>query len=289
MTLAPATGFFDASDGLKLFCDWYLPADAAATPRAVIVVAHGYGEHAGRYAQVARRLAAGGFAVMTFDTRGHGQAGGRRGHCDAFDEFLLDLDRACGQARAGVPDRPLAILGHSHGGLVTLRALAEPGRTPKGVAAAVLASPFLGLALKVPPVKAAVGRLASRLFPKLSLPNGIDPKTLSHDSRVAEAYMSDRFNHHVATARWFTEVTAAQAYVAANASHITLPTLWLVAGGDLVADSAAARRVYEAAGGDKTLRVYDGLYHELLNETDADRERVLGDLEAWLSARFPAP
>src|SRR6266545_4386016 len=105
------SGFFDAPDGVKLYAEWYPPD--RPEPRAGAILVHGYADHSGRYAHVARHLAARGFAVMTYDYRGHGQAGGRRGHCDHFDEFVGDFDRACDRARIVLGERPLVVLAHS--------------------------------------------------------------------------------------------------------------------------------------------------------------------------------
>lgn len=276
-------GFFDSTDGLKLYADWYAPE--AGTPRAGVVLMHGYADHSGRYAHVGKRLAASGYAVMGFDYRGHGQAGGRRGHCDAFDEYLGDFERACARVRDAVGGRPLVVVAHSHGALIALRALCDPTRVPTGVAALAVASPYLGLALKVSPLKVAAGRLASRLAPRLTLKNEIVSEDLSHDPEMVAAHRADRDCHAVATARWFTEATRAQEWVGAHAAGLALPSLWLVAGEDRIADPAVTRRVFAAAGGDKRLELYAGFFHEVFHERD--RDRVLGDLERWLSPRFP--
>lgn len=273
------SGFFDAADGLKLYGDWYAPKNAEV--RAGILVVHGYADHGGRYAELSCHLADHGYAVFAFDYRGHGQAGGARGHCDSFEEYLRDLERAIARAQMGIGDRPLALFAHSHGGLIALRALCEPGRMPPNVKAVALSSPFLGLAMKVSPVKTGLARVASRLVPRLSLPNGIDPSFLTHDEKAIAARRVDRFCHSVATARWFREATAAQAYVLAHASRIALPTLWLLAGDDRIADVEVARRAYEAAGGKKELKIYPGFYHEVWNEDR--RGLVFSDLDRWLS------
>ncbi len=290
MQAADPTGAFSSSDGTRLFARWTGPASASPgqSPRASIVIVHGYGEHSGRYEHVAKRLAAAGFAVLLFDYRGHGHAAGPRGHCDRFEEYFGDLASACDQARARSPEAPLVLVGHSHGGLIVLRALAEPGRRPAGVVAATVSSPFLGLAIKVPALKVAAARLASKIHPKLALPNGIAAADISRDVEVITAYMSDPLNHHVATARWFTEAQAAQAYVAEHADRITIPMLWQIGGADRIADPEAAKRAAARAGGDKQVIVYDGLYHEIFNELAADRARVLDDLVGWLEKRFPA-
>jgi lysophospholipase len=180
----------------------------------------------------------------------------------------------------------VAIVAHSHGALITLRALCEPGRTPPVVVAAALSSPYLGLAMKVPRAKIIAGKVMSRIWPSLALANGIESRVLTHDADMVAAHDADPLVHKVATARWFTEATAAQEYVAAHADRVAIPTVWLIAGDDRLADPAVARQVYEKAGGEKTLHVYDKLFHEVFNEIE--REQVLADLTKWLSSRLPA-
>jgi alpha-beta hydrolase superfamily lysophospholipase len=258
----------------------------AGIPRATLVVVHGYAEHTGRYAGLVKALVARGYATFSYDYRGHGRATGPRGHVDRFVEYVDDLRAACEAARTAVPGRPLVLLAQSHGGLVALRALLDPQHAPD-VAAAVLTAPFLGLAMEVPAWKTVLGRAASRIAPRLAMPNGLNPDDFSHDPAIATDYRNDPLNNKVATARWFTEMTAAQTYVRAHAGRLRVPTLWLLAGNDRVVSTPAAETVYAAAAGDKTLHRYDGLYHELYNEREPDRSRVLADLFSWLDGRFP--
>jgi alpha-beta hydrolase superfamily lysophospholipase len=279
--------FFEGSRGLKLWAEGY-PADGA--PRAAVLLVHGYAEHGGRYADVAQKLAEAGYTAMTFDYRGHGRAQGARGHCDRFVDYLDDLDRARARLAAAVPGRPIVLLAMGHGGLIALRALCEPERWKlPGVEAAILVSPYLGTKLLVPAWKVVAGRVASRLYPRLSIPHGLDPENFSHDPASNAAFTADPLTNRVGSARWHTEMLAAQAYVADRAPHIGLPTLWLVAGDDRVVDSDVTRSVFARVGGDsdkdKQLHVYEGLYHELLNEIG--KEQVLANLEAWLASRFP--
>lgn len=276
---------FDAANGLRLHCDWHMPPVLPA--RAGLVILHGYDDHGARYGHLARRLADQGFAAITFDCRGHGKSGGRRGHCDRFEEYLSDLEGAFATVRAALPDIPLGLVAHSHGSLIALRLLCEPARTPPGLRAAVLSSPYLRLRAKPPALKVLFARLASSIVPHLALDNGLKPTQMSHDPETIEAHRSDPLMHHVATARWFTESIAAQDYVVAHVGRLSVPTLWLVAGADPVADAAVTSSVYQRASGDKAIHVYEGLYHELFHELG--RERVFGDLEAWLSSKFPLP
>ena len=281
MPQALASGPFSSSDGLSLYGEHY---PAVAPARGNVLIMHGYADHGGRYREVARRLASLGFNVLAMDYRGHGRAAGQRGHCEKFDEFLGDF--AQGTKQFPSDGKPLVVVAHSHGCLIALRGLCEPGRIP-GISAAVLSSPFLGLAMKVSPLKLLVAKVASRAMPTLALPNGVDPSVISHDHTVVEARRVDGLCHDVATSRWFAEATAAQAYVSDNAARISVPTLWLVAQDDRIANAKVTQLVFEHAGGDKKLCLYPGFFHEVFNEVE--RARVFSEMEAWLSSRFPAP
>jgi alpha-beta hydrolase superfamily lysophospholipase len=266
--------FFNARDGLRLYYRRWRPAGA----RGAIGLIHGFAEHCGRYDWLAESLADTGWAVAAMDYRGHGQSGGRRAHVDRFDEYLHDCHAFIDEMAAdGLAEQPI-LLGHSQGGLIAAR-LAESA--PERLSRLVLSSPFIGLAMRVPAPKAWVGRVVARWLPTLSLATGLDPAWLTHDQRIVDAYSADPLVSHRATARWFTEVTRAQQLTRQEAERLELPLLVLQAGDDRLASPDATREFFQAAGSqDKQLEVYDGLYHELFNETE--RERVLADLLAWL-------
>src|SRR5262249_17718798 len=255
--------------------------------RALIVVVHGFAEHSGRYARIIGQLADRGYAVFAYDYRGHGRATGARGHADRFERYVDDLRAACAAARRHAPGKRMALLAQSHGGLIALRALCDPDRS-LDAAAAGLASPVLGVALEVPAWKKVLGRVASRAVPRLTMPHGLNADDFSHDPQVAPDYRADPLNHKVATARWYTEMIAAQAYVLENAARIQVPTLWLLAGDDRVVSVPAAEAVFARAGGGKKKYRSDGPYHALYLERADDRARVVADLFSWLDGRFPA-
>ncbi len=278
--------YFDAADGLKLHALWQPTPEGALRGGAVVV--HGYADHAGRYEHVAAHLYGLGFTTMSFDYRGHGKAGGQRGHVDRFEQYLGDLEAAIGALAKEIGDQPIMIVSHSHGGLMTLRWLTDPSRAPelkRRVRGAVLSSPFLGLAMKVNPLKTMLGKAASRVAPRLSMPNGIKTVDLTHDAEMLARTEADQLRHSVATSRWFTEMQAAQAYVEANVGRLDVPTLWVVAGDDRLADAKATQRIAARAGGDKKIVVYDGFFHEILNETE--RKRVFDEIDRWLAAKLP--
>jgi len=281
-------GRFSAIDGTSLYCEWYLPAE---TPRGVAVVMHGYGEHAGRYGEVARVLTDAGLSVLAYDARGHGRSDGQRGYVDGFRDYLADFEGAIEEAQRrnraafALDDAlPVVLVAHSNGALVALRALADPRRAYPNVVGVVLSSPFLRLNVPVTRVKSALGRVAGRYAPKLSLPSELRIEALTHDQDKIAARRADPLCHDVATARWFTAAERAQSFVRHNIRRVTVPTLWLVAGGDRIADPEATRAVHTLLRAPSRYREFAGMHHEVFNEVD--RERAFTLVREFLTERL---
>ncbi len=236
----------------------------AATPAAVVAIVHGYGEYGGRYAHVMGAWADRGIASVAIDLRGHGRAAGRRGFCERFGEYLDDtreLERLTADKTV-----PAFLFGHSLGGLVAASsALARPTLW-RGL---LLSAPFFGLAMEVPRIKLMAGKIASRLVPTLSLPNGIRGSDVTHDRAVARAYEEDPLVFHVANARWLTEVQAAQRRAIENAGTLSLPLYAVMGTDDRISKVEKAQEFFNAAGArDKTWDSRVGLFHEVLNEPE---------------------
>lgn len=246
-----------------LYAEQFLPA--AGAPKGVVVVTHGYAEHCGRYRELAHVIVHAGWAALSYDVRGHGQSPGVRGFIDRFDAYLEDLAAVQAAARKLVPDgAPLVLLGHSHGALITLRALCDE-HPPAHVRSAIVSSPYLALRLAVPGYKKALARVASRVAPKLAQPNALRVEDLTSDPAKQQERLADKLCLDIATARWFTESSRAQDYVAAHASRIKVPTTWLVGGADPIADPARSRTVASQVPG-ATYHDLVGLKHEVFNE-----------------------
>lgn len=243
---------------------YYASAMPSGGAKAVLGIIHGYADHGARYRHVMGALAEHGIGSIAIDLRGHGRALGPRGFCSRFDEFLDDareLRRLVDERARGLPQ---FLFGHSFGGLVATTSVLDNAGPFKGL---VLSAPFFGLALEVPRVKLLAGRLASRLYPKLGLPTGLEGKDMTHDAEKARAYDEDPLVFKNATARWFTETVGAQERALANAARLSLPLYVAFGTGDRVASMASAKRVFAAAGSaDKTWDAREGLFHEVLNE-----------------------
>jgi len=261
-----------------LYAEQFLPA---GTPKGVVVVTHGYAEHCGRYRELANVIVGAGWAALSYDVRGHGQSPGVRGFIDRFDEYLDDLAAVQAAARELVPaGAPLVLLGHSNGSLITLRALCDE-RPPQGVKAAIVSSPYLGLRLAIPGYRKVLARVASRVAPKLTLPNSLRVEDLTSDPAKQQERLTDKLCLDIATARWFTESLRAHAYVEAHAARIKIPTTWLVAGDDPIADPARSRAVAARVPG-ATYHDLVGLKHEVFNETS--RGQVFAEVRRVLAS-----
>ncbi len=272
-------GFLESWDRLRLYYQRYTPP----SPRAAVAVLHGGGDHSGRYAGLTAALVRAGFQVALVDFRGHGQSDGRRWYVDTFADYLRDVDAFVARVRAGAPSLPLLVVGHSQGAHIAALWGLSSGRE---VAGFVLSSPYLRLAMKPPPLKILGARIAGKIVPWLSVPTGIDYADLTSDPEMQAWTARDPLYGKATTPRWFEESARAQEEAIRGAAEFRYPLLVLLGDADRIADPAAGRAFFEAAGSrDKELKVYPAFRHELFNEVG--REQAYADTVAWLATRAP--
>lgn len=250
---------------------------AQASRRAALILLHGFGDHSGRYAHVAAWLAQRGIAVYALDQRGHGHSPGTRGHIARFAQYLSDVVALRKLVAAEAPG-PQLMLGHSFGGLVTLRFLET---APAGIAGAIVSSPFLAVEMRVPRWKTTLGSLLADILPALPIPTGMNLGDLCTDPSVVAATQADPLYHLVMTPRAWREITAGQRHLAAEKDRIAVPLFFGLAGNDRIVSRLTSQRFAGSLAGDVTVRVYDGLFHEILNEPR--QGEVFADLEPWLN------
>jgi alpha-beta hydrolase superfamily lysophospholipase len=268
--------------GLRLHVEHFRPP---APAQLSLVTVHGFSAHCGLYRHVGAALAARGIAVTAFDCRGHGRSDGRRGHVEAFDDFVADLGEVVAWARQREPGLPWAVLGHSLGGTIALAFALADARADRP-AALVLVAPWLKLRMKVPAPKRLAANLLARVLPTLSLANGLRAEEISRNPEVRAGFYQDPLVHHTASAGWFMATLRAQAYVRTHAEQLGVPTLMLLAGDDRIVANDANLAFARSAGATVEVRTYDGLYHELYLEPEA--ERVIADIGGWLLRRQAA-
>lgn len=279
---APQRATLRARDGtgLPLYA-WHAPT---AAPRAAIALVHGLAEHAGRYAALAARLNAAGIDVYAIDLRGHGRADGRRAWVTRFDDYLDDtqalVDYAAAQCRAR--KTPLFLMGHSMGGAIA--ALYAIERAPgSGVAFAglLLSSAALAPGRDVPHWMIAASRVMSAVWPRFPAMK-IDAALLARDAAVVEANRADPLVHHGAIpARTGAELLEAMKRIEAGRAQLRMPVLIWHGTEDKLTEPEGSRAFGAHVGSpDRTLTLYEGSYHETLN--DLDRERVIGAMMDWI-------
>lgn len=259
---------------------------APPQPQGHVLIVHGLGEHGGRYAHVAQALAAAGWAAHGYDHRGHGESDGARGAIPHHHALCADLAAVIDHLRARVPAAALILLGHSMGGLVASRFVAES----LAAAPAAWSRRVDALALSSPALDAGVGALrrlqlwlGERLLPDRPLANGLDARWVSRDAQTVREYIADPLVHDRLTARLARFIVDEGAAVVAAAARWRLPTLLLWAGADrCVAPAGAAAFAAAAPAAIVQHQCYAGLAHELFNEPE--RAEVLARLSRWLAA-----
>lgn len=242
---------------------------AVGDPSYLVALAHGLGEHAGRYEHVAARLVADGATVAAPDHWGHGMSDGEPGLVDDLEGIATDFAGVVEDLRAAHRGLPLVVIGHSMGGMVATR---WAQRTPGVADALVLSGPVIGGNDQL------LGLLALPEIPDIP----IDPAALSRDPAVGEAYAADSLVYHgpllEGTLVGIRDTVTA---IAEGGTLGDLPTLWIHGELDPLAPLPETTRAFDVIGGTALERtVYPGAMHEIFNETN--REEVLDDVLAFI-------
>ena len=272
-------------DGLAL----HLRVWPAGNPRrGAVVLVHGLGEHIDRYDHVARRLNGLGLAVVGYDHRGHGRSPGPRGGMPSDESLCADLGRVLGAANEAFPG-PLVLLGHSLGGLIAGRFVAEglqakPAAWWRPVDTLVMSSPALDPGTNA--VQKLLLAVVAPMLPNLAVNNGLKVDWISRDASVVKAYAADPLVHDRITGRLGLFVARQGPAVIAAAPRWTTPTLLMWAGADRCVSPLGSAAFAAAAPRDAvTVREWPGLFHEIFNEPEqGDVLKVLAD---WLDAHVP--
>jgi alpha-beta hydrolase superfamily lysophospholipase len=251
-------------------------------PQRVLVIVHGLAEHSARYEHLGRYFAARGYAVHAFDQRGHGESGGPRVYAPSFNVLLDDIEAFLGLVRGEHPGLPLVLLGHSMGGLEVASLLVS--RRPQ-LQGAVLSGP----ALRVPSgaLRLALGRVLSWVAPRMQIPSGISPDSISRDPQVVADYMADPLIPSTLSVGLGAALIDAARGLAERGSEVEVPLLIVHGEADTLCDVEGSRAFHARVNTPgSALRTYPALRHEVFNEPE--RESVLADVAEWLEKLGPA-
>lgn len=272
----------EGARGLSIFWQSWVPE----RPSAVVVIAHGASEHSDRYRPLAERLVAAGYAVYALDHRGHGRSEGTRALIDRMTSAVADLNKLVVLAQSEHRGLPTYLLGHSMGGTV---AVSYTIQHQDRLAGLVLSGPLAALEA-APPIQRLIARGLSALVPRLPL-LAIDASEISRDPAVVASYEDDPLVYHgKLPVRTVAELAAAIDSFPGGLPAITIPTLIMYGTADSLCPPEGSRLIHDRiSAADRTLKPYEGLYHEIFNEPEGPQ--IMDDVVAWLAARSadPAP
>jgi len=265
--------------GLKIFVRSWRPA---AKARGVVAIVHGVNSHSGYYAWVAEQFVANGLAVYALDLHGRGKSDGERFYLEKIGDYLTDVDTLVTLAKSREPGLPVFLLGHSAGGVISCVYTLEHQAELSG-----LICESFAFQVAAPDFALAVVKGLSHLAPHahvLKLKN----EEFSRDPQVVQAMNDDPLiAHEVQPTKTVAELVRADERLKREFPLITLPVLILHGTADKVTRPGGSQLFYDTAGStDKTLKLYEGHVHDLLN--DIDKEVVMADINAWIDAHLSA-
>ncbi len=267
-------GYLKSYDATNLFYVKDIPKEL----KGIVIVVHGFAEHLGRYEYLIQRLNNHGYGVYRFDNRGHGNTKGERGHINKFEDFLIDTDTIVEMAKDDYPSLPIYMLGHSMGGFITVSYGVKYKDKLNGQ---ILSGAATALSPQVQGIKGPIFLALNKIIPKFRIKNPIT-NTLCKDQNVVEKYMKDPLNLKDATLNFYVEfLIKGVKWLNKNMDKYSYPCLILHGSDDKIVSSKASENFYNTIqSSDKKIIIYDGLYHEIMNEKT--RDVVIDDICTWL-------
>jgi acylglycerol lipase len=274
-------GTFKGIRNAGVYYQSWLPKEE---PRGSLLIIHGLADHCGRYGNFVNHFVPRGYAVYGIDHPGHGKSDGKRVFIKRFGDFIENLNTYLEMILTWQPGKPVFLYGHSMGGLIGSIFLLE---NQEKITGAILSGPGVKVPENISSGVILAGKVFSILMPGFGL-IGLDASHVSRDPAVVQAYIDDPLVFSgKTTARLAAELLKAMQRVSSESEKITLPILILHGGDDKLVDPASAQMLYDkVTSQDKTLKIYDHLYHEIINEPE--RDTVLADMEKWLETHLPS-
>jgi alpha-beta hydrolase superfamily lysophospholipase len=265
-------------DGLELYAQSWAPEE---NPKAVVCLIHGLGEHSGRYAHVGKAFAKAGYALAGFDLRGHGKSGGPRGHIPSFVAFMDDIDEFIKQVEAHFEGLSRFLYGHSLGGILVLNYALRRKPEFKGV---ISTGAGLRTSLEEQAGKVLLARVLGTLMPGVAIPSGLNPNDISRRKEVVDAYVNDPLVHDKMTLGFGNIMLTALPWTFEHAHEFSLPLLIMHGKDDKLGYPRGSEEFAGHVKENCTLKLWDGLYHELHNEPE--QEEVFAFMIDWMNSQL---
>jgi alpha-beta hydrolase superfamily lysophospholipase len=268
-------GKFTGRNNFNLYYQSWVPD---GKPIALLIIVHGIAEHSGRYANVVNYFVPKGYAVYSFDLRGHGKSDGIRSHVERFSYYLDDLKTFCDKVRDENKTAKIFLVGHSMGSTIALDYAVEHQSELNGL---IVSGTTLKAGNSVTKVSILMAKILSVVMPKMGVA-ALDANGISRDKAVVAAYINDPLVYTgKLRARWGAELLKTMNKLQSQISALSLPILILQGTADRISDPSGSKMLFDGVGSkDKTLKLYEGFYHEIFNEPE--RQQVFLDVEKWL-------
>ncbi len=266
-------------DGISIFAQSWSPS---AKPRAVVALVHGLGEHSERYTHVGRFFADTGIATVAYDRRGHGKSGGKRGHTPDYAFYLDEVETLIKQAQTQFPNLPVFLYGHSMGGNIALNYALR--RTISGLAGIISSAAVIRLAFRPSPVLLALGKLTKVIYPSFTQKNQLEFAAISRDKAVVDAYTADPLVHDSLSSVAGLGILEYADYLCNNPTKFPVPLYITHGSDDRITSASGSEWFAKNYTGDITLKIWNGLYHEIHNEPE--QADVLGEMVTWMNGYF---
>ena len=270
---------WETNDKYQIFSQKWIPAES---PKAVILIVHGLGEHSSRYQHMAQFFNSQQYSVYSFDQRGHGKSSGPRGDIPSYKVAGDDIDQLIKTVQKDYPSIPIFLYGHSLGGAIVLYYGLTRSSQIKGI---ICTSPGLASGVPLPPLKMGLAKILAAVAPKTAINNGLDVENLSHDQRVIDAYKNDPLVHPMISARLGMELISKGPWMIENASQFKYPLLLLQGELDHLVDPKMTSNFTRAADSKKVqFKQFPGLFHEMHNEIN--NTEFLNTITDWLGEQL---
>ncbi|VAW10030.1 Lysophospholipase; Monoglyceride lipase [hydrothermal vent metagenome] len=251
------------------------------TTKGVVVLVHGFGEHAARYQNsVVPMLLSTSLAVVSYDNFGHGKSGGKRGHCPNYEALLAILEMVITKATNLFPNVPLFLYGHSMGGNLVLNYALRRKNGLKGV---IATSPYLRLAFQPPKWKMSIGKMMLNLMPSITLPSGLDSAGISRIPEEVAKYKNDALVFDEVSPMYSFPIMDAGEWAIENAAQLNVGTLLLHGTADPIIDCNGTKEFHQNSC-KTTLKLFEGGFHELHH--DLCKDEMLDTIKNWVKSKI---
>ncbi|HRN95274.1 MAG TPA: lysophospholipase [Chitinophagales bacterium] len=262
----------------KIYAQGWAPTQS----KAVVCIVHGFAANSDRYERVASFLCDNGYAVLALDLIGHGKSEGKRGHVDDYENLLDCVRDITLEAETRFPNLPVFLYGHSLGGNIVTNFLLR--RQPKNIKAAIVTGPLFKLGFEPPAIKVLLAKMMVSIYPKFTENTNLEVDAISRDKNEVRKYKENPSVFNVVTAGMFLGFYKAGKYALEHANDLNVPLLIMHGTADrLTSYHGSEEFTKNNTSGLVTLKLWEGFYHELHNEPEEDRKKVLDYALAWLN------